>query len=246
MESPEKKLKVLVVDDEFHARKLLCDYVLKLPLLELIASAANAFEAITVLQKHSVDILFLDIHMPDVTGLEFARSLRKAPAIIFTTAYSDYAVESYEIEAVDYLLKPIAFPRFIQAVNKVYEKKYPAHLSIVNPAGNDLFLPGGKEYIIVKDGSKMYRVQYADLIYMEGQREYVTFYTTKQRITALYTMKKLEEELPKTDFIRIHKSFIVSLKKIEMIDKNTLHIHQKQLPIGGSYKEELLRMINEE
>ncbi len=238
--------KVLILDDEYHARKLLSEYVSKLPFLELKGTAANVFEAMDVLRKEKVDIMLSDIQMPEITGLEFARSLKNPPSVIFTTAYSEYAVESYELDIIDYLLKPIAFPRFLQAINKVIERRgsdntpksvmsIPEHFSETRENSS----------IIVKSGYKLYKINHADLVYIEGQREYVTFHTTKQRITTLSSLKDLEEKLPSNRFIRIHKSYIVSVNHIELIDKNILHIGGQKLPIGGSYKEHLMHFFDE-
>jgi len=236
-------LKVLVVDDEFHARKLLSEYVSKIPFLELAGTASNVFEAMAVLQKEKIDIMLSDIQMPEITGIEFARSLKNPPAVIFTTAYSEYAVESYELDVVDYLLKPIAFPRFLQAINKVIERK--GSPSDKQPDTQAILLPENQEEdsIIIKSGYKLYKINYSDLLYIEGQREYVTFHTTKQNITTLYSLKELEEKLPSSQFIRIHKSYIVSVKHIDLVDKNILHIAGKKLPIGGSYKDSLMKLF---
>lgn len=236
--------KVLIVDDEFHARKLLSEYVSKLSFLELSGTAANVFEAMNILRKDRIDILLLDIQMPEITGLEFARSLKNPPLVIFTTAYSEYAVESYELDVVDYLLKPIAFPRFLQAINKVIERKEKNTENKLIISKTEPQLQPGKGYedsIVIKSGHKFYKINYQDLLYIEGQREYVTFHTTKQRITTLSSLKELEEKLPSALFVRIHKSYIVSMRSIELIDKNILHIAGKKLPIGGSYKESLMK-----
>lgn len=235
-------LKILIVDDEYHARKLLTEYVSKLPFLELAGVSSNVFEAMNVLQKEKIDILLLDIQMPEITGLEFARSLQNPPAVIFTTAYSEYAVESYELDVVDYLLKPIAFPRFLQAINKATDRKK-KHASLKTTSIPFEISDGNKDSdsLVIKSGYKLYRINYEDLFFIEGQREYVTFHTSKQRITTLYSLKYLEEKLPAHLFIRIHKSYIVSIKHIEFIDKNTLHIKGERLPIGGSYKDELMK-----
>lgn len=242
-------LHVLVVDDEFHARKLLSEYVSKLPFLTLTGMASNVFEAMTLLQKEKVDILLLDIQMPEITGLEFARRLKNPPAIIFTTAYSEYAVESYELDVVDYLLKPIAFPRFLQAINKVTDRRGNKEAAPMPPTPTvPVSLPAEKpedDSLIVKSGSKVYRINHKELLFVEGQREYVTFHTTAQRITTLFSLRELEERLPSDRFIRIHKSYIIALNHIEVIDKNLLHIAGKKLPIGGSYKEALMRLFKD-
>lgn len=240
-----KTVKVLIVDDEFHARKLLSGYVDKLPFLELAAAVPNVFEAMSVLQSNTVDILLLDIQMPEITGLEFARSLKNPPSIIFTTAYSDYGVESYELDVVDYLLKPISFSRFLQAIDKVRVQKGINTVSLEKTNNDKQQITNiTKDFITVKDGARVYKINYSDLLIIEGQREYVTFYTQKNKITALYTLKNLEEKLPDELFIRVHKSYIVSFCHIEMIERNQLTIAGKTLPIGSNYKNDLLRRIN--
>jgi DNA-binding LytR/AlgR family response regulator len=236
----QNALNVLIVDDEFHARKLLADYVSKIPFLHLATVCQNVFEAMDVMQKERIDLLILDIQMPDMTGVEFARSLNRSPVIIFSTAYSEYAVESYELEVADYLLKPVEFPRFLQAVYKAKSR-----LETLSPAKD---APQTKrtedDFLIIKDGAKIHKIQYADLLYMEGQREYVTFHTTKQKITALYTLKNLEDTLPSALFMRIHKSFIVSIRHIESIDRNVLKIADNTLFIGGNYRDILMKRLN--
>lgn len=246
-------LKILIVDDEYHARKLLSGYVSKLTFLELTGTSSNVFEAMEMLQKEKTDILLLDIQMPEITGLEFAHSLKNPPAIIFTTAYSEYAVESYELDVVDYLLKPIAFPRFLQAINKVIERKgnhaasekevhHPVNL--IDPAPVlQLKEKTEDDCLVLKSGHKLYRITYSDLLYIEGQREYVTFHTDKQRITTLHSLKELEEKLPSDQFIRIHKSYIVAIRHIEFVETNTLKIAEAKLPVGGSYKEGLMKLF---
>lgn len=230
-------MKVLIVDDEFHARKLLEDYVARIPFLTLIKTCENIFEAIEIMQKENIDLLILDIQMPDMTGMEFARSLNKKPIIIFSTAYSEYAVESFELDVADYLLKPVEFPRFLQAMYKAKGRYDGTSQSTVNPI--KLAVVDSDDFIIVKDGAKIYKIEYTDLLYVEGQREYVTFHTIQKRITALYVMKNLEDILPSERFVRIHKSYIVAVKAIEMIEGNMLKIGGKTIPIGSSYKKAL-------
>jgi DNA-binding LytR/AlgR family response regulator len=238
----QNELNVLIVDDEFHARKLLADYVSKIPFLHLVKTCPNVFEAMDVMQKESIDILILDIQMPDMTGIEFARSLNKSPVIIFSTAYSEYAVESYELEVADYLLKPIEFPRFLQAVYKAKSRIEGKDVVCRDAACH--VSTTANDFIMIKDGVKIHKIQYADLLYIEGQREYVTFHTTKQKITALYTLKYLEETLPANLFMRVHKSYIVSFRHIESIDRNVLKIAGNTLYIGGNYKDALMARLN--
>ena len=251
--SADKKYKVLIVDDEFLARKLLSDYVSKIDSLELVASCANAFEAMAQLQKSQIDILLLDIHMPDITGLEFVSSLRNIPTFIFTTAYSEYAIDSHELGAVDYLLKPIGFPRFFQAINKAIDKigrnndcTDPA-LTVSSDEINKepvLDLKPSNNFLTVKADYKIYKINFADLLYIEGQHEYVTFHTSSRRITALYSLKNLEEQLPSDQFLRIHKSYIVSFNHIEDIECNTVSSAGTKIPLGGSYRDVLMTRLN--
>ena len=243
------KYKVLIVDDEFLARKLLSDYVSKIDSLELVGTCSNAFEAMSMLQKCNVDIMLLDIHMPDITGMELIQSMQKVPTFIFTTAYSEYALESYDLGAVDYLLKPIGFPRFFQAINKAIEQ-----IDRNNPAGENsdqeskseavLEVKPTNDFLTVKADYKIYKINFSDLLFIEGQHEYVTFHTKTRRITALYSLKNLEEQLPSDKFLRIHKSYIVSFHFIEDIEGNTVNVAGNKLSIGGSYKDALLTRLN--
>ncbi|MGL4292855.1 MAG: LytR/AlgR family response regulator transcription factor [Bacteroidales bacterium] len=246
--STADKYRVLIVDDEFLARKLLTGYVSKIDSLELVATCSNAFEAMTHLQKESIDILLLDIHMPDITGLELVKSMKNMPAIIFTTAYSEYAIDSYELGAVDYLLKPIAFPRFFQAINKAIEKLGRTvsldKLSAEPIVEDTLDIKPTQNFLTVKADYKIYKINYSDLIYIEGQHEYVTFHTSTRRITALYSLKNLEEQLPSDQFLRIHKSYIISFHHIEDLEGNNVTVAGTKLPVGGSYRDGLLSRLN--
>ena len=243
----ERTYDVLIVDDEFYARRLLSDYVGKLESLHLVGACSSALEALAILQREQVDILLMDIQMPEMTGLELVRRLSEPPAVIFTTAYSEHAIESYELEAVDYLLKPIALSRFVQAIDKAIgriglsadrggktsgEGIDQSRLTSVTP-----------DYLIVKSGHKLFKINYPELLYIEGQREYVTFHTVNRRITAYYSLKDLEEELPREQFIRIHKSYIVSFRSIESLEGNTVTVAGIDLPIGGNYREALMQRL---
>lgn len=232
---------VLIVDDEFLARKLLQDYVSKMPELQLAGTAQNAFEAFSFCKEHPVDILLLDIHMPDLNGIELARTLRTVPAVIFTTAYSEYALQSYEVSAVDYLLKPIAIPRFMQAIEKAVARlRRTTDVSALPTA--DAQQPSAS-YLLVKADYKLYKINFADLLYIEGQHEYVSFYTRERRITALYSLKSLEEQLPRDRFVRVHKSYIVSIDNISEIEQLSLTVAGQKIPIGGSYRDALMERL---
>lgn len=237
----KEKYNVIIVDDEYLAQKLLQDYVSKVESLQLVATCSNAFEAMNALKNNQVDIMFLDIQMPDFTGLDLVKSLEHKPATIFTTAYSDYAVDAFNLSVVDYLLKPFDFPRFIQAINKaigvdvsVTETKTAESQDIVSPSN---------DFITVKADYKLYKINFDDLLFIEGQHEYVTFHTVQRRITALFALKELEELLPKARFIRVHKSYIVSFKHIQDLDKSDVTVAGNKIPVGASYREELLARL---
>lgn len=237
-----KEYQVVIVDDEQLARTLLIDYIGKMPQLKLACSCAGALDAISYIRNNPVDILISDIEMPDINGIDFVKTLKKIPAIIFSTAYSEYAVEGFELNAIDYLLKPFSFSRFVQAINKATEKvdgqAAPAYYES-RPATN------GKDYISIKADYKIYKVDFDDIIFIEGQSEYVTFHTTSRNITAYYALKNLEKELPESRFIRVHKSYIVSIKHIEYVDSNHLGVAGNKIPIGGTYKDEVLKYFTE-
>lgn len=234
---------VVIVDDEFHARKLLIEYASKIPFLKVVGDFTNPLDALSILQRGNIDILLLDIQMPGITGLELARTLKNAPQIIFTTAYSEYAIDGFELEAADYLLKPISFPRFLQAISKAKERITQVLPTLQPKKEEEQEMNIAQDYIVVKEGSKIHKINFCDLIYIEGQREYVTFHTTRQRVTVLYTMKSLEERLPTAKFVRIHKSYIVSFNRIESIEGKILTIAGVKLQIGGSFRDELMNML---
>lgn len=233
----ENLINVLIIDDEFPARKLLSEYVSKIPNLKLVGVCEDAVSAIELLQKESIDLMFSDIQMPNLSGLEFYKSLKVKPLVVFTTAYKEYALESYDLEAVDYLLKPIPFPRFVQAVNKVSERLALKRRPISEEKAE-------KDFFMVKADYKLYRIEYANILYVEGQSEYVTFHLKeKKKITAYYSLKRLEEELPSNMFIRIHKSYIVSISNIEAVEGNMVNIAGQHLAIGKNYKDILLQRL---
>lgn len=231
-------IRTLIIDDEFPARKLLSEYVSKVPNLQLCGTCENAIKAMEVMRTEPIDLILSDIQMPDLSGLEFIKSLKEKPLVIFTTAYAEYAIDSYELEAVDYLLKPISFPRFLQAINKVTERMKAKRKETV-PESTE------RGFFMVKADYKLYKIDYDNLLYVEGQSEYVTFHMKdKRRITAYYSLKKLEEELPANDFMRIHKSYIVSLSNIESVEGNMVSINGQKLAIGKNYKDALLSALN--
>lgn len=240
---------VLIVDDERLARTLLEDYVSKLPMLRLVDSCANAMSAMSVMQREQVDILLSDIEMPEMTGVDFVENLPYRPSTIFTTAYSQYAIDGYELGVVDYLLKPIAFNRFVKAINKAIERIKLLSASRQEPSSQpqaqvSATLPEKPvDYLMVKADRRLYKVRFDDLFYIEGQQEYVTFHTRQRNITAFYSLKSLEEMLPQGQFLRIHKSFIVSLAHVEIVDSTSMMVAGETLPIGPSYRDTATRIF---
>ena len=225
---------VLIVDDEFLARKLLTEYVSKIDYLKLVDTCADATQAMEALNKEQIDILLLDIQMPDISGMEMLKLFNNnKTAVILTTAYSDYAVDAFSLGVIDYLLKPFDYARFLQAINKAVSYKV---------SGQQQDTPN--DYIMVKADYKLYKVNFEDLLYIEGQHEYVTFHTKTKRITALYSLRNLEKTLPRDQFIRTHKSFIVSIKNIEDIDKLNVTVAGNKIPVGASYRDSLIERLS--
>lgn len=226
----KRKYNVLIVDDEFLARKLLSEYVLKVSSLNLIDTCPDATKAFEIINNEQIDILLLDIQMPDLSGIEFLKTLKNKPSVILTTAYSEYAVDAFALGVTDYLLKPFDFARFMQAINKIVDNNVNDNIS--------------NDYMMVKADYKLYKINFDELLFIEGQHEYVTFHTKAKRITALYSLKNLEDTLPKDRFIRVHKSFIVSIKNIEDIDKGTVNVSGHKIPIGASFRDAMIERLS--
>ena len=226
------KITCLIVDDEPLARNLLTDYVSKVPYLELIKACTGPLEAMEELRKNPVDLLFLDVQMPELTGISFLKSLQKKPFVILTTAYSQYALEGYELDVTDYLLKPITFERFLKAVDKVSQRLSGSAPTVVEKSTAE----PAPSYIFVKDGTKLVKIRWEDILYVEGLKDYVTIHTRQQKVISLQRMKTMEEELPSDKFIRIHNSYIVALDAIDSVHKDKVQIGQAFIPVGDTYK----------
>lgn len=214
------------------------NHIAKMPQLELKGECKNALEAMEVLQQQEIDLLFLDIQMPDLTGIGLLNALQHQPKVIFTTAYSEYALEGYELDVVDYLLKPISFDRFLKAVNKAIDR-----INLEQKQGGAD--PSGKEepFITVKADQKWHKVLLRDLLYIEGLREYVRLHCKDKRLITLASLKSLEDELSRSGFMRIHKSFIVNTAAINALNGNQVEINDVLLPIGKSYKEDVVKNV---
>lgn len=237
------KLKCIAVDDESLARKLLEENIQQLPFLELVATCKNPFEAMEVLQREPVDLMFLDIQMPGMLGTKFLSSLREKPMVIFVTAYSNYAVESYDLEVVDYLLKPVSMERFTKAAYKALELKQktqaPAAPAVVAGAAASAFFFVNVEYALVK-------IMVDDITHIEGMKDYVKIFLTthKRAVLTKSTLKGIEEKLPERRFFRVHKSFIVNVEKIESIRSHQIMIGTYEIPVSETNLEELMRLLN--
>jgi DNA-binding LytR/AlgR family response regulator len=241
------KYNCVIVDDERPALKLLAAYIKKLPHLELVASCEDAFEAIAALQNNQVDILFLDIHMPEFTGIELLQSLKQKPQVIMTTAYREYAVEGFEMEVTDYLVKPFSFERFLQGVNKATQnlnsEKIPRTNSSSTESLSDISEKKQDTYFFVKTNHKMEKVPLQEILYIESMREYVSIQLKSRRFVVHQTMNAMEEKLPLPDFMRVHRSYIIGLNHIQTIMGNVLNINGKEIPIGGSYRKSFFDQI---
>lgn len=242
------KLKCIAVDDEPLALDILEDYISKVPFLELVKRTENAIEALQLVQAGGIDLVFLDIQMPDLTGIQFLKIATGKSNYILTTAYSQYALESYDLNVSDYLLKPIAFDRFYKAVEKVYNlvQKAPvvaAPVPVAAPVAPATLSPV-QDFIFVKTEHKIQKIQLDDILYIEGLKDYISIFTKNERVITLQNMKKMEETLPNTQFIRVHKSYIISLDKIESIEKSRITICSKIIPIGDTYREEFFKRID--
>lgn len=231
----------LIVDDEPLARNLLKEYVSKVPYLELKGTCANALEALEVLRREPVDLLLLDIQMPDVTGTTFVKTLQRRPLVVFTTAYSEYALESYELDVVDYLLKPVTFERFLKAIDKVSQRLS----SVAKPVAPEKAESGEppSPFIFIKDGTKLVKVRWEDIQYIEGLKDYVTIHTRDQKIVTLQRLKSLETQLPAGKFIRIHNSYIVALAAIDVIHKSDVQIGKTMLPVSDTYRKSFREFV---
>jgi len=242
-------LKCIAVDDEPLALDIIEDYVSKVPFLELVKRTENAIEALQLVQAGGIDLVFLDIQMPDLTGIQFLKIANNKASYILTTAYSQYALESYDLNVSDYLLKPIAFDRFYKAVEKVHnqhknnaEPVIPAPVVPVAapaaPAGQPV-----QDFIFVKTEHKIQKIELDNILYIEGLKDYISIFTKSERVITLQNMKKMEETLPNAQFIRVHKSYIIALDKIESIERSRITICGKIIPIGDTYRDEFFKKI---
>lgn len=222
-------IKCVIIDDEPLAGKLMASYVEKVENLELVANFTNAFEAWSLLQKEEIDLVFLDIQMPELNGVQLAKLLGDRIQVIFTTAYPDYAVEGFELKALDYLVKPIRLQRFLEAVNR-FQKSESQALPIAT------LPPPGPNYIFVKTEYRYQKIDLADILFLKGMGDYVSIHTHNGRIMTLENMKSFAAKLPNERFIRVHKSYLISLEKVEFVERNRVKIGEELIPVGATYQ----------
>lgn len=230
------KLNCLIVDDEPMARKGMEEYIREVEFLHLIAKCENPLKATSFLAQHKVDLIFLDIQMPKLSGIEFLRTLKDPPMVIFTTAFSDYALEGYSLDIIDYLVKPISVERFMKAVNKARDFYSLRH----KPASGVSRAP---DYFFVKSDSKYEKIFYSELLYGEAMQNYVILHTRDRKLIAYMTLSGLENQLPVDQFIKVHKSYIVSIAATKAIEGNDLVVGTAIIPVSRNLKEEVMRRI---
>jgi DNA-binding LytR/AlgR family response regulator len=233
-------LSCILIDDEPLALRLLEGYVNNTPFLKLVASCNSAISAIEIIENEHIDLIFTDIQMPNLSGLEFSKMiLNKGIKTIFTTAFEEFALESYKVNAIDYLIKPISYSEFFAAANKAKQQSSNNTLSSETPSYNE-------DYIFVKSDYKLIKIDLKDLIYIEGLKDYLKFYTvnSEKPILSLKSMKSLEEELSNKHFMRVHRSYMINLKKITIVERNRIVFGDKYIPVSEKYKENFQRFID--
>jgi two-component system LytT family response regulator len=231
----------IAIDDEPLALDIIIEFCSRIHNLNLVGTFTNPLEAVKILNSIEIDLIFLDIHMPQINGLEFFKSLYSPPLVIFTTAYKEHAFQGFEYDAVDYLIKPFSMDRFTKAVNKAHQ------LMILKKPGVTVQMeqsPNSSGFIMVKVEYSTVRINIGDILYIEGLKDYVKIYTAGKMILTKTTMKNIVEKLPADRFLRVHKSFIVSVARIEMIENNRIIIGKERIPIGESYKIPFFNIIN--
>lgn len=226
----------LLIDDEPLALQLLEDYVQKIPYLKLAGKFEEPLQALPLLEMQEIDLLFLDIKMPDISGIEFFKSLRHKPEVIFTTAYSEFAIDGFELKAIDYLLKPISFEKFITACNRVKE-----YADLKNRHGR------ARDYFFINVAHKLHKIFYDDILYLEGLKDYTKLYLASSNtpLLILHNLKYFEDLFADTDFIRIHRSYIVSIRKLNTVSRKSVTIQNQALPVSDNYREKLFSVVDQ-
>jgi DNA-binding LytR/AlgR family response regulator len=232
-----EKYNCIIIEDEPLAAEILQEYIADVPFLELKNTYKDALNALEDMRSNDIDLIFLDINLPKLKGFDFIQTLKNPPHIIITTAYHEYALQGYELNIVDYLLKPIEFSRFLKAVNKL------KMLNSLKSYSSPVFIPSGSTYMFVNTNKKKVKLYFNDILYIESLKEYIKIYTADKVIITKYQLGQIEEHLPKGDFVRIHRSFIVAKEKIEAFTSTEIEVANKRLPIGRSYKELVINLL---
>ena len=233
-----KPIHCIIVDDEPIAREILENHLKKIEAIQIVASCKNAMEAFSVINAKKVDVIFLDINMPEISGLSFAKSINKNIKIIFTTAYREYAVDGFNLKAVDYLLKPISFERLLQAVNKYLNEN-----TFVFTDKKEEIQQEKSDFIFVRSDRKMIKINFSDINYVESLGDYLKIHLPNKTIITRETISNMEAKLPKREFLRVHRSFILSFSKIESFTNEFVEVNKKAIPISRSYKKEVLQRL---
>jgi len=233
-----KVINCIIVDDEPVARDILKSHLKKINAVNVVATCKNAIEAFNEISSNQINLIFLDINMPEISGLSFAKTINKNIKVIFTTAYREYAIEGFDIQAVDYLLKPISFERLLQAVNK-----YLGENSLESTESTVEIIQEKSDFIFVRSDRKMIKINFSDINYVESFSDYLKIYVADKTIVTRETITNIEAKLPKNDFMRIHRSFIVSISKIESFTNEFIEVKKKALPISRSYKKDVLARL---
>ncbi len=231
-------IRCILVDDEPVAREVLENHLAKIDTVQVMARCKSALEAFQVINSEKVDLIFLDINMPEISGLSFARSINKHIKVIFTTAYREYAVDGFDLQAVDYLLKPISYERLLQAINKYRDENAPVR----NYEPVEI-MPERSDYFFVRADRKMIKIDFAEIRFVESLSDYVKIHLTDKTVVTRETITNIEAKLPQKDFIRTHRSFIVSIRNIDSFTGESIEMGKKQIPISRSYKKEVLQKL---
>ncbi len=241
------RLKCIIVDDEPLALDILADYISKVPFLEFCGRFENAIDALNYLKGNRIDLLFLDIQMEELTGIQLLRILDQKPQVVLTTAYASYALEGYELDVTDYLLKPIPFDRFLMASNKAWERQQLIEGSRSDQAGAQEMMISNPHntYFFVKTEHRLQKIDFADIFFIEGQGDYLKIVTRGENIMTLQNFKKMEEVLSSGTFARVHRSYIVAIDKIEKVEKGRLEIKGHQIPVGDTYRDDFYRILGQ-
>jgi two-component system LytT family response regulator len=234
-------IRCIIIDDKPLAIDILADYATKIPFLDLVATTTNPIEGLSIIREQKVDLVFLDIQMPELTGLQFMKIAGKQCKVILTTAYSEYALDGFEHDVIDYLLKPIAFDRFYRAAEKALQiigngKEQAVMQSTEQPA----------EYLFVKTEHRIQKVNLKDILFIEGLQNYISINTTVERILSLQTLKKMEEQLSSKEFVRVHKSYIIALRHITAIERSRIFIGDVIIPVGDNYREGFYNIVDKD